>query len=208
MPKSNSKAKERNGEKYAEKNAFVPKNWMDSDNTFSTSANYSNEDYINGGNNGNDGNSFYSYQAGGETAVTTKKDHNKVRKEKREKKALENPKNSKNAQNVQFLDNEEEAHYETSSSSLKNLLYRAHNSGVSTNRTDSIDMRNNKGKLGERAYAHNNGKNSFPFSNNSHGRYTGNHGNDYSQGYGREDGNDGGNNDEAVAASLLTTIRK
>ena len=188
VPKNNGKGKDRNNERNNNPNSatYVPKNWMDSDNTFSSFASHSNEngEYEADGNNhskspgnrgsagGSDGesNSFPSYSRVFAKSAGSK-GHNRIRQERRDKRAAENlangiivPKKSHHAKNQndnnQFNRESDDvnAHLNnnSSSSSLKNLLYRAHNGGVCDNRTDSIDMRNNKGKLDERSYLHSN----------------------------------------------------
>ena len=196
VPKNNGKSKDRSYERNNNSNSasFVPKNWMDSDNTFSSFASLSSNDggeYDADGNSnsnspgnrgsggGSDGesNSYSSYPRGIPRPVGSKKGHNRVRQEKRDRRAAENlangivnPKKSHHAKsnnnndyqndNNQFdRDSDDISTHlnnpsSSSSSSLKNLMYRAHNGGGCDNRTDSIDMRNNKGKLDERSYLH------------------------------------------------------
>jgi hypothetical protein len=144
-----------------------------------------------------------------------KKDHNRIRKEKREKKALELA--LLESKKVQFqiddfeVDEEGGLDYLTtassSSSSLKTLLYRAHNG--SENRTDPVDMKNNHGKLDERSYAHNPYEKSYGHEGSWYGR-KGERGQRHEEGGGAGKGQKGGGTGEDLTelATLLTHIRK
>ena len=195
VPKSTPKIKDKNLEKISTAGMFVPKNW-DGENTFSTSTSTD-------GDGNENSHSRLNYHNSDSISVITKKDHNRVRKEKREKKAFENLAHGNSNLNLISKNKNQHGSHQSnrgsdevevdddgtfytnndtssssSSSSLKNLLFRAHSGGISENRTDSIDMRNNKGKLDERSHSlnspfnknGNNGNNGNGNENNSHSK--------------------------------------
>lgn len=209
----------------AEKNQNSPgtvKSWMDGENSFSTLAtgNVDGCYYVDG-----------DLQYGQYVTVTSdglshKKDHNRIRKEKREKKAMEMA--LIESQKVQFKmndfeidgggersrDDDSDYQGESSSSSLKNLLYRAHNG--SDNRTDPVDMKNNHGKLDERSYGHNPYDKSYAYESgvgrnregraHSSGRYDESNGNGNNSNTGNGNGNNNGNGRYSSSSSSSSGI--